>query len=271
MKGSDFVSNEYLWVNSAGTEHLLGVNVGSYRPRGRSDYHILYVTGGSCFVDFGEGETEVGEGNIIFYPPRVSQKYAFKAEIPSSYYYLHFSGSAAGELMKKFALDSPITFVGKHLSVESRLLELIDEFRLKRPFYEYSCAAHLLGVLSLLAEKASLASLASPVSRSDITEVRRYMHASIGKNITVSELAARCNLSESRFSHVFKEQMGISAVSYLSKIRIERAAELLESTDMSVCDVGLAVGFETQSYFCRFFKREVGVSPSEYRRRLTVL
>ena len=173
--------------------------------------------------------------------------------------------------MKKFALDSPITFVGKHLSVESRLLELIDEFRLKRPFYEYSCAAHLLGVLSLLAEKASLASLASPVSRNDITEVRRYMHASIGKNITVAELAARCNLSESRFSHVFKEQMGISAVSYLSKIRIERATELLESTDMSVYDVGLAVGFETQSYFCRFFKREVGVSPSEYRRRLTVL
>lgn len=271
MKESDFVSSEHLWVNSAGTEHLFGVNVGSYRPRGRSDYHILYVTGGSCFVDFGEGETEVGEGNIIFYPPHVSQKYAFKAEISSSYYYLHFSGSAAGELMKKFALDSPITFVGKHLSVESRLLELIDEFHLKRPFYEYSCAAHLLGVLSLLAEKASLASLASPLRRSDITEVRRYMHASIGKNITVAELAARCNLSVSRFAHVFKEQMGISVVSYLSKIRIERATELLESTDMSVYDVGLAVGFEAQSYFCRFFKREVGVSPSEYRRRLIAL
>ena len=267
MAGSDFVSSEYLHVNACGVQKL-SVNVGSYRPFGRSDYHLLYIAKGCCFVDFGEGEVAVREGNIIFYPPRVSQKYAFKAEIPSLSYFLHFSGTGCAELVDRFGFSSAVIRVGKQVSAEAKFSELIDEFRLKRPFYEEACAAHLLALLSLFAQKAhTYSATREPVHRSDITDVCRDMHSSVGESFSVCDLAARCNLSESRFSHVFRAQMGMSPTAYLAKIKVERAVELLESTDMSISDISSLLGFESQSYFCRFFKKALGASPSEFKNK----
>ena len=73
-----------------------------------------------------------------------------------------------------------------------------------------------------------------------------------------------CNLSLGRFSHIFKEGMGVSPHEYLTRIRIEKAEQLLTNTDLSIAEVAEQTGFSGQNYFSRAFKRYTGKTPREF-------
>jgi AraC-like DNA-binding protein len=93
--------------------------------------------------------------------------------------------------------------------------------------------------------------------------------AHIAKNflrpIPESELALLCNMSPSRFCREFKAAFQVTFVEYLASYRMEQAKRLLGNPNMPVADVAAAVGFNDPSYFTRVFRRQEGVSPSEYR------
>jgi len=72
-------------------------------------------------------------------------------------------------------------------------------------------------------------------------------------------------LSVSRLAHVFKEQMGITLVDYLTNVRIERAKKLLLATDQNCTEICFEVGYNNQSYFTRTFKDLVGMTPRQFR------
>ena len=71
----------------------------------------------------------------------------------------------------------------------------------------------------------------------------------------------------SYLSKIFKEEMDCTFTGYVSRVRIEKSRELLLDGSISIADIAVMVGFEDQSYFTKVFRRTVGVSPGEYRRR----
>ena len=103
-----------------------------------------------------------------------------------------------------------------------------------------------------------------------IEEVCRYMNANYSENYPISQYAKMCNLSESRFSHLFKECTGSSPAKYILNIKIQRAKELLENTDLSILQISEIVGMQTQNYFSRVFKKHTGISPVKYRLQQTI-
>lgn len=94
-----------------------------------------------------------------------------------------------------------------------------------------------------------------------------YIDANYDKPITLTEIAKVCHLSVSRLAHVFKEQMGITIVDYLTSVRIERAKQLLLATDQNCTEICFEVGYNNQSYFTRTFKDLVGMTPRQFRTR----
>lgn len=94
-----------------------------------------------------------------------------------------------------------------------------------------------------------------------VVEIGRRM----GDGITVPDLARAANLSQSRFAHLFRRQMGLSPGRYLRQRRLERARLLLQSTFLSVKHVMAAVGFNDPSHFSRDFQRAYGASPRAWR------
>ena len=72
-------------------------------------------------------------------------------------------------------------------------------------------------------------------------------------------------MSESNFARIFTRSMGTAPGQYLINLRIEKAKELLISTDHRIGEIALLVGFSSQGHFDVFFKRKIGVTPSEYR------
>jgi AraC family transcriptional regulator of arabinose operon len=97
-----------------------------------------------------------------------------------------------------------------------------------------------------------------------VAEMGRRM----GDDLTIADLARAVNLSQSRFAHVFREQMGTSPLRYLRQRRLARARLLLESTFLSVKEVMALVGFNDPSHFSRDFRRAYGAAPRTWRKHL---
>jgi len=92
-----------------------------------------------------------------------------------------------------------------------------------------------------------------------------YIDAHCDQPITLAEIAKASHLSVSRLAHVFKEQMGVTPIDYLTSVRIERAKELLLGTDQSCTEICFQAGYNHQSYFTRTFKSLVGLTPRQFR------
>jgi len=92
-----------------------------------------------------------------------------------------------------------------------------------------------------------------------------YIDANYDKPITLAEIARVSCLSVSRLAHIFKEQMGVTIVDYLTSVRIERARQLLLATEQSCTEICFQVGYNNQSYFTRTFKQFVGMTPRQFR------
>ena len=84
-------------------------------------------------------------------------------------------------------------------------------------------------------------------------------------NLSLSNVAAAFELSESHLSTIFKQEMGMKFSSYLEGIRIDKAKELLGMTKMKVSEISEQVGYFSVNSFCRAFKRVTGINTSEYR------
>ena len=105
--------------------------------------------------------------------------------------------------------------------------------------------------------------------RSDVViKATHAMRRRLGEKIGLDEIAREVGLSPAYFSRVFKEETGVSFVSRLNDLRIERAKQLLRSTDRTILDIALEVGFSDQSHFSRVFRDRTDSSPARYRTSL---
>jgi AraC-like DNA-binding protein len=96
--------------------------------------------------------------------------------------------------------------------------------------------------------------------------VLKYIENHYMEKITIAEIAATVDFSESHFMRYFKETMGISFVGYLKDYRLTMAARLLTSSDSSVLDIAAEVGFDNLSYFNRAFKEKYRMTPRQFRK-----
>jgi len=92
-----------------------------------------------------------------------------------------------------------------------------------------------------------------------------YMHAHFHRQIYLAELAGLAQLSEYHFCRMFKQSMAQTPQTYLLEIRIEQVKLRILSRQQSIADIALQCGFSNQSHMGRYFKKQVGISPTQYR------
>lgn len=100
---------------------------------------------------------------------------------------------------------------------------------------------------------------------------RDYILENYDSHIALNELANHVYLSESYLSHCFKARFGISPKNFILQVRINRAKELLSTTDMKINDIALKVGFLSQQRFNDAFKRLENLTPLNYRKNSKTL
>jgi len=103
-------------------------------------------------------------------------------------------------------------------------------------------------------------------SKADIIKSAvEFIEAYYDQPITISDIAYEVKLSVGRLCHLFKKRMGVTLIGYLTNMRIERAKNLLLTTDKKCCNLYYEVGYNSQTYFARKFKEVVGMSPTQFR------
>lgn len=95
-----------------------------------------------------------------------------------------------------------------------------------------------------------------------------YVDAHLNKSLSLKEVANHVHLNPSYFSVLFKEQTNITFSEYLTRSRIQKAKNLLVTTDLSVDQITELVGYSTAKYFIKIFKELEGVTPSKYKKKI---
>jgi AraC family transcriptional regulator len=102
-----------------------------------------------------------------------------------------------------------------------------------------------------------------------VSAALELIHANLSNRISVAELARAVNMSRWRFCHVFKREMSLSPSDYIGTLRMREAEKMLGETFLSVKEIRAELGNLDRTHFSRAFKKFRGLTPAQFRRRLT--
>ena len=251
-------------------QYIKGHNISCNRPsRVCRDFHILYIAQGCCHVYDNGIEIRAESGSIICYYPGEEQHYSFVGNEVTTSYYIHFTSENLEIMLKEMGIGSKrIVNIGVSSTVINIFDKLISEFSLKKNLYEYYCHGLIFELLTVISRKSQFEINDTRFqTTSRLNRVRRIMHDQYNIPRTIADYASMCHLSENRFSVIFKEEFGVTPNQYIAKVKIQKAKDLLNDTDMSIAQISEFLGMNNQNYFSRMFKKHTGLSPIAYKNR----
>ncbi len=232
------------------------------RPQGREDWLLFYVAKG-CERFLLDGTADAGEGSFVLFRPHQRQEHVCISNT-AEFYYIHFTAPADFTLA---GLASFTVHTAKPSAAVCDLFEsILDELQKRQPHYGEICTARLFELAGLLARRSLLHNDPKRLYSDRIPYVIQLMNREYDKAYTLEDFAALCNMSRFHFLRIFREITGRTPLEYRNHIRMEHARELLEDTELPVCEIAARVGFSSASYFCDAFKKKFGLSPLAARR-----
>lgn len=261
-----------LIVGSCGTYRLrTKEKLPTWRPRGRLDYQLLYVASGKAHFFFGEEEQIVSAGHMVLYPPRQEQHYEYYAKDKPEVYWVHFTGGNVRNILKHFDIpvDGTVFYSGAPSAYQQLFKEMIHELQTCRVGYQELLEMYLRQIfLSIQRTRQEQKPTVNTFIQEEMDHAMRYFQEHYNESIMIEDYAQSRGMSVSWFLRNFKQTTNTSPMQYVLNLRINNAVSLLESTNYNVTEIGAIVGYDNPLYFSRIFKKQKGVSPSDYRKLL---
>ncbi len=249
----------------------------SFGPAARNHYlfHFCLSGTGTLYADNSKGATEIwqiksGQGFMIF--PHQVCTYIADHEIPWEYVWIDFDGLRAKETVELAGLsvDQPV-----YKARYKDILETMKQEMLYIVNHKSESPFHLIGHLYLFIDSFVRSATSGQVSKGNslrdfyIKEAFSYIEQNFQNDISIEDISAFCGLNRSYFGKIFRENTGKSPQDFLISYRMTKATELLKLTNLSVGDIGNAVGYPNQLHFSRAFKNTYGISPRQWRNENT--
>ncbi|WP_158634022.1 response regulator transcription factor [Radiobacillus deserti] len=105
-------------------------------------------------------------------------------------------------------------------------------------------------------------------SKHKIERAKTYIQEHYAHSVSLEEVADLCELSPNYFSNLFKETTGETFIDYVTNVRLNKASQLLEESDLSLKEISFMVGYKDPNYFSRVFKKYYQLSPKQYQQKL---
>ncbi|MBQ7840963.1 MAG: helix-turn-helix transcriptional regulator [Lachnospiraceae bacterium] len=237
-------------------------------------WECLYVLEGQVCVSADERVYNMSRGEIIFHKPLELHK--FKVTQSQGATLLIFSFSAEGLLTTQFrdkvfcltqsqnARISEFILYIKETVTSPELFNSHHDYLgpvTQIPTYGQMIVSYLYQLFLSLVDEGIIASASSAPDAVIFGNAIGYLNSNLHRQPTVLEIAKFCTVSEASLKRIFDKYAGISIHKYLLKLKIKAATEFLQDGE-SVCNVAERLGFSSQSYFSKAYKRETGISPS---------
>ncbi|MBC8152480.1 MAG: AraC family transcriptional regulator [Bacteroidetes bacterium] len=241
------------------------------RPTGMSQVILLYCTDGLGWIQVPSGRVTIQAGSVFAIAPGIPHSYGADADNPWTIYWFHLSGSqcAAVTMATKNERGTAPQAVRVGFSDERiRLFGEIVDALLNGYSQSNLLAANLTlsyFLASFILPETFQRGLATP-GTSPTDKAIGYMQQNLSTTITLDNIAQSANLSTSFFCRKFRQDTGYAPIAYFNHLRIQRACQLLHFSDLRVNEVASRLGIDDPFYFSRLFKKQMGVSPAEYRK-----
>jgi len=227
----------------------------SYRDVPRPDHGILLITQGKIEFLSPISRVLAQPGDMIYLPKGSRYEAIIRPEYGETKDYLiNFdtdSLSCPEAPLRLFHTENRGYLDLFAEALEKRIKNQLGEFGMLAVFFE-------------LLEAISRESRSGALDSGDRQMEKARALLSDPGNPSVARIARSLGISESGLRRAFKNTFGVSPVQYRIHIRINQAKYLLESTEMTVSAVADALGFYDQAYFCKIFRKYIGVSPKQY-------
>ncbi len=260
-----------LIVGSCGTYHLYTrPTLPTHRPRGRLDYQILYIASGKAYFYFDSSSesTIVTAGHMVIYRPKEPQRYIYYGVDQTEVYWVHFTGSNVKNILRSYGIKDNMRIIPTGTSLEyTRIFkQMIQELQRCQTDYKELLALLLRQILiSIHRQLTNEHKLRNEYLDKEIELAIQYFNDNYNTEINIEAYAASRGMSVSWFIRNFKQYTNTTPMQYIVSIRITNAQVLLETTNYNITEIGSIIGYDNPLYFSRIFRKQKGVSPSEYR------
>lgn len=248
-------------INNCGIYRNINHKIYVNRPNGRTDYQIIYITNGYLEIETKFGLKKAEKGSIIVFEPKIKQYYFCGPNSNTSYCWMHFTGTKANEIVSTLNIKSGIYKIGEFDNFTTRCIEIIAAMKSENNISDIKITGLALAILGEIHEKLS------PVKNNRFSDIIIMMENDTANGRKIEEYAKLCGFSHGHFIKLFKEEYGLTPANYRLRLLVDKSRAVLTDSDLKISDVALSCGFEDALYFSRVFKRFVGMSPENYRKK----
>ncbi|OME29931.1 AraC family transcriptional regulator [Paenibacillus odorifer] len=232
------------------------------------DYSKFYfICDGEGWLKIGDREYYPKPGQLFLMPEGVKQSYSCINDQPFEKYWCHFSAKVGDiNLFKMLELSHVCREVDPHV-IQKIFSSLTSHMKSDAVYAHLLAKSKLMELFSYFIMNIDVDDITfkNLSSIEKLTKVLTYIDAHIERNITIHELAEIAYMHPNYFIRLFKQQIGVPPIQYITRKKITKAKELLRGTQSSVGEIAHDLGFSELYYFSKQFKKNVGLSPSEFR------
>lgn len=257
------------------------------------DYELLYIKSGEVIVSI-ESETYNGiPGDIFLFKPKQKHSISIVGNEPLRQPHIHFDlfyEQNSPDVKVSFKLLEAMTVNEKKmfrdditdeifnpfpsyirlqspLALEKMLFNVIHEYNNRVPYYEIAVKGLFIQLWTQLLREIYWSNNKHVLPNMEIlSKVKNYLDFNPSQNITLDDLAEFAHLSKFYLSHLFKKAFGVTPIQYHLMVRIIKAKESIQFTDLSMNEIAEKLGFQSIYSFSRAFKKQEKVPPTFYRR-----
>ena len=238
------------------------------------DYEIVYFPKGSRSVYTTQGcDYSLHEACVVMTRPGEAHEYRFDPDEPTRHLFIHFNLVSEAVLPRY-----PRLFGGEYevMSLSDSAIVSIAMKQMMFQFYERRCRWRQMSEMLLLSVFEELESRLTNLEESarkdriipdQVVNALQYIEDHVREPIEVESLAQRACWSHEHFTRMFHRHVGLSPKEWMTKRKIEIAAQLLLQSSDSVKQIARCLGFADEYYFYRLFRKTNGMTAAEYRRR----
>jgi len=238
----------------------------AFGPVARSHYLIHFVLKGKGYYQVGDHIFTIEAGSAFLIKPYEVTFYKADLVMPWEYVWIACSGIEAERIFETIGL------VGSQYVCKWDNMEHVKEYLFKI-FYTYMDNIHnddeLLGWFYLIFSKMQKNTAESTQPDLDyFVKAERYIQHNYGYDIHITDISNYIGIDRTYLFKVFKKYIGTSPKDYLTAHRVNIAKDLLGHTELSVTEIAFSCGFRDSSTLCKVFSKNVGMTPTKYRKKI---